>query len=58
MEGRRAYVHVVRGSLRVNDQLLETGDALALDNEAELRLNQGAGRRGAGLRSGLNLGGR
>ncbi len=35
---RLTYVHVVRGSLRVNDQQLHGGDAATLKNESELVL--------------------
>ena len=34
---RKAYVHLVRGSLRVNGQALQTGDAAMLDGEALLQ---------------------
>ncbi len=34
--GRGAYVHVVRGRLRVDGALLEPGDALAVEGESEL----------------------
>ena len=35
---RKAYVHLVRGSLRVNGQALQTGDAAMLEGEALLQL--------------------
>jgi redox-sensitive bicupin YhaK (pirin superfamily) len=38
---RLAYVHVVRGALRVNGQSLRAGDALKLDGEPQLVLDQG-----------------
>ena len=38
---RKAYVHVVRGTLRVNGHALRAGDALKLAEEAELRLDEG-----------------
>ena len=38
---RKAYVHLVRGSASVNGQALQAGDALRLENEAELRIDQG-----------------
>jgi len=41
--GRRAWVHVARGQLRVNDQELEAGDALALSGEPAVHLVGGAG---------------
>lgn len=38
---RLAYVHVARGALRVNGQVLQAGDAAKLVGEAELRLDEG-----------------
>ena len=38
---RKAYVHLVRGSLTVNDQTLRAGDAALLANESRLRLGGG-----------------
>ena len=38
---RKAYVHLVRGSLAVNDQTLRAGDAALLANESSLRLRGG-----------------
>jgi len=38
---RIAYVHVVRGGLRVNDQALRGGDAVRLDRETRLVLEGG-----------------
>ncbi len=38
---RIAYVHLVRGRLNVNGQVLQGGDALRLDAEAQLRLRDG-----------------
>jgi quercetin 2,3-dioxygenase len=40
---RIAYVHLARGSLRVNDRQLHAGDALRLDHEAQLVLEGGQG---------------
>lgn len=40
-EGRRAYVHLVRGELEVNGRRLKTGDALAIEAEAEVALSHG-----------------
>jgi redox-sensitive bicupin YhaK (pirin superfamily) len=40
--GRIGYVHVVRGSLSVNDRRLGAGDALTLTDEAELTLADGS----------------
>jgi len=39
--GRKAYVHLVRGSLSVNGQVLSGGDAAKLEGEAEVRLEAG-----------------
>ena len=39
--GRIAYVHLVRGRLSVNGQALQAGDALRLDAESRLLLEQG-----------------
>jgi quercetin 2,3-dioxygenase len=41
--GRRAYVHVARGSIRVNGQALAAGDAAMLEREAEVVLDNGRG---------------
>lgn len=38
---RKAYVHVVRGSVTVNGQSLQGGDALRIENESELTIEQG-----------------
>ena len=38
---RVSYVHLVRGSLRVNGQQLQAGDALTLSQESRLVLDQG-----------------
>ena len=38
---RLAYVHLVRGSLRVNNEQLHAGDALRLDGESRLVLDRG-----------------
>jgi len=40
---RKAYVHLVRGRLQVNGQVLNTGDALALQSESQLQLAGGEG---------------
>ncbi len=40
---RKAYVHVVRGSVVVNGQALQGGDALALDGESSLTIAEGRG---------------
>ena len=39
--GRKAYVHLVRGELSVNDQQLAAGDALKIEGEAQLSLRDG-----------------
>jgi redox-sensitive bicupin YhaK (pirin superfamily) len=39
--GRRAYVHVARGSVSVNGIALETGDALKVSDEAAVALADG-----------------
>jgi len=41
--GRRAYLHVARGKLTANGQLLEAGDALKATNTAEIALEKGKG---------------
>jgi len=38
---RLAYVHLVRGGLRVNDQALQAGDAVTLSRESRLMLEGG-----------------
>ncbi|MEO5661634.1 MAG: quercetin 2,3-dioxygenase, partial [Polaromonas sp.] len=38
---RKTYVHLVRGQLQVNGQVLHTGDALALQSENQLQLDEG-----------------
>jgi redox-sensitive bicupin YhaK (pirin superfamily) len=40
---RRAYVHVARGSVRVNGLPLGAGDALKIEHEAAVTLDQGSG---------------
>ena len=39
--GRKGYVHLVRGELRVNGRPLAAGDAAMIDDEAQLRLDGG-----------------
>ena len=39
--GRKGYVHLVRGALRVNGQALQAGDAALLQDEAQIDLAQG-----------------
>ena len=41
--GRRAYVHVARGSVDVNGQSLAAGDAAKLERETEVALDNGRG---------------
>ena len=38
---RKFYVHVVRGSLTVNGQVLQGGDALKIENESVLKISDG-----------------
>src|ERR1700710_1820386 len=38
---RKTYVHVVRGSVEVNGQALDAGDALRLENESTLSIEKG-----------------
>jgi redox-sensitive bicupin YhaK (pirin superfamily) len=38
---RKAYVHVARGEVVVNGQALKTGDALKLEGETALKIEQG-----------------
>lgn len=39
--GRKAYVHLVRGNLKVNGVALQSGDAAMLANEASVTLSEG-----------------
>jgi redox-sensitive bicupin YhaK (pirin superfamily) len=39
--GRKIYVHVARGSLTVNGEVLSTGDALKVTDESHVTLEQG-----------------
>ena len=39
---RKVYVQLLRGSLRVNGQTLRAGDALRMEDEAQLTIDQGA----------------
>jgi hypothetical protein len=39
--GRKAYVHVARGKVAVNGQMLAAGDALKADGEAAVALERG-----------------
>ncbi|MPN45180.1 Quercetin 2,3-dioxygenase [bioreactor metagenome] len=38
---RKAYVHLVRGELKVNGQALKEGDAALISDESEIRLTDG-----------------
>jgi len=40
--GRRAYVHIARGRVRVNGETLAAGDAAKLEGEASIALHRGA----------------
>jgi redox-sensitive bicupin YhaK (pirin superfamily) len=40
-QGRKAYVHLIRGALQVNGVALTTGDAALLDNETTIALTHG-----------------
>jgi redox-sensitive bicupin YhaK (pirin superfamily) len=40
---RKAYVHLVKGSLNVNGQKLASGDALLIENESALQISDGNG---------------
>jgi redox-sensitive bicupin YhaK (pirin superfamily) len=40
---RRAYVHLIKGQLSVNGQVLDAGDAAMLQDEPDLWLNRGDG---------------
>jgi redox-sensitive bicupin YhaK (pirin superfamily) len=41
--GRRAYVHVARGSVKVNGVALATGDAARIEDDAQVTLAEGGG---------------
>ncbi|MCQ9373498.1 pirin family protein [Methyloversatilis sp. XJ19-13] len=43
VRGRKAYVHLVDGALTVNGQRLQGGDALKLDDETEVKFENGQG---------------
>ena len=40
---RKAYVHLIKGELKVNGQPLKGGDALMIEQEAQIALSDGAG---------------
>jgi quercetin 2,3-dioxygenase len=39
--GRRAYIHVARGAVRVNGMPLEAGDGVKVDNTSKIALEEG-----------------
>ena len=39
--GRKAWVHLARGNVTVNGQVLQAGDAVALEGEASVRIEHG-----------------
>jgi quercetin 2,3-dioxygenase len=41
--GRRAYAHVARGNVRINGVTLGTGDAVRIEEEAQVTLDHGVG---------------
>ena len=38
---RKAYVHLIRGSLKINGQEISGGDALLIDNESKISISEG-----------------
>ena len=40
-QGRRAYVHMARGSAHVNGTLLGAGDAARIEGERDIRVDRG-----------------
>ena len=40
---RKAYVHVARGKVTVNGQVLSAGDAVKISGEAAVAMENGAG---------------
>lgn len=40
---RKAYIHLIRGALDINDQPLNAGDALLIENESQLEIKNGKG---------------
>jgi redox-sensitive bicupin YhaK (pirin superfamily) len=38
---RKTYVHLIKGSLRINDITLSSGDALLIENESSLTIGEG-----------------
>ena len=42
-EGHKAYLHVVRGEVQLNGQVLRTGDGAKIEGERELQISDGNG---------------
>jgi redox-sensitive bicupin YhaK (pirin superfamily) len=42
-EGRLGYVHLARGTAKINDHILRAGDALKFEDEPEVRIEAGDG---------------
>jgi redox-sensitive bicupin YhaK (pirin superfamily) len=38
---RKAYIHLIRGSLKINGQEISGGDALLIDNESKVSISEG-----------------
>jgi len=38
---RKAYIHLIRGELKVNDQIIRSGDALLLAQETQIQMSHG-----------------
>jgi len=38
---RKAYVHLISGELKVNDQNIRSGDALLLEKETQIQISHG-----------------
>ena len=51
--GRHVWVHIARGKCRVNGNAVAEGDAVALEDEREVRVEGVDGRGGARLRFAL-----
>ncbi|MET0092382.1 MAG: pirin family protein, partial [Sedimenticola sp.] len=41
--GRRLYLHLARGSLQLNGDLLQAGDGARIEDEPELQISRGSG---------------
>jgi redox-sensitive bicupin YhaK (pirin superfamily) len=46
-DGRRAYIFVIGGNLKLNGETLGAGDQARISNESELKLSAAAGSNGA-----------